>query len=228
MAFVTVSDAVREVAQNCSLVNGSGMTPYSDTMIMSLLQQAHEFIINEQNWSDNRLVYNRVLDGTTGRMTVGIPATEVKNARSIFRVYHESSSKPIPRVSGYLNSMVNTGRFGWERIAVAQDPGPQKLMLQWYPLTLTGNIQLWARASYDFSDPDLEVPIDFWTHVWRASWQYAVNDGTNPAQIDSFKNNYNEMLRLVKDSENEAGTQLDPFAIQPDQWYESDDPYWRG
>jgi hypothetical protein len=158
-----------------------------------------------------------------------VPNTEVSSPRDVFRVYHESSSKPLPRVSGYLNSIVNTARFGWERIAVAQDPGPQKMLIQFYPLTLTGSVQFKAHARYDFSsDREMEVPIDFWTHVWRASWQYAVNDGTNPAQIDSFKNNYNEALRLAKDSENEAPTQLDPFAIQPDQWYESDDPYWRG
>jgi hypothetical protein len=228
MAFVTVDDAIREVAQNMSLVNGSGMAPYSDTLIVSLLQQAHHFIVHEQVWSDNILTYNRVLDGTTGRITVGVPSTEVSDPRDVFRVYHESSSKPLPRVSGYLNSIVNTARFGWERIARAQDPGPQKMLIQFYPLTLTGSVQFKAHASYDFSDRDLEIPISFWAHVWRASWQYAVNDGTNPAQIDSFKNNYNESLALAKDAENDAPTQLDPFAIQPDQWYESDDPYWRG
>lgn len=229
MAFVTVDDAIREVAQNCSLVNGSGMSPYSDTMIISLLQQAHEFIIGEQVWSDAILKYNRVLDGTTGRITVGIPSTEVNNSKKIIRVYHESSSKPIPRVSGYLNSLINTARFGWERIALAQDSGAQRMLVQFYPLTLTGSVQFWAKATYDLSsDREMQVPIDFWTHVWRASWQYAVNDGTNPAQIDSYKNNYNESLRLIKGDENDAPTQLDPFAIQPDQWYESDDPYWRG
>lgn len=228
MAYVTVDDAIREVAQNCSLVNGSGMAPYSDTMIVSLLQQAHEFIIAEQEWTDAILKYNRVLDGSTGRITVGIPQTEVSSSRRVFRVYHESSSKPIPRVSGYLNSIVNTGRFGWERIALAQDSGAQRLLIQFYPLTLTGSVQLWARAAYDLSaDRNAAVPIDFWLHVWRASWMYAVGDGTNPAQIEMYKNNYNEGLKLLQANENNAPTQLDPFATQPDQWYENDDPYYR-
>jgi hypothetical protein len=228
MAFVTVQDAIREVALGVSLINGSGMTPYSDDMITSLLQQAHQFINKEQVWSDSILTYNRVLDGTTGRITVGIPSTEVSDAKKVFRAYHESSMQPAAKLSGYVNTDIATSIYGYTLISKVQDPGPQKLLLQWYPATLTGSVIYLAKAQYDFTDYDMEIPIDFWLHVYRALWQYAVSDGTNPAQMEAYQDNYNKTLALVKGEENARPLQMDPYSITPDIWIESDDSYWSG
>jgi hypothetical protein len=228
MAFVTVDDAIREVALGMSMVNGQGMTPYSDDLIISLLQQANEFIRLEQVWSENTLTFNRTLDGTTGRITVGIPSTSVSDPKKIFRVYHESSMKPAPKLSGYVNTDIATQAFGYTLLSSADDPGPQKLLIQWFPITLTGDVIYVAKANWDFTNRDLEVPISFWLHVYRALWSYAVNDGTNPAQMDAYKSNYNEMLVRVKEEENARPISMDPYNAIPDNWIESDDIYWSG
>lgn len=226
MAFVTVDDAIREVAQCVSLINGSGMTPYSDELIISLLQQSNEFINMEQVWSENVLTYHRTLDGTTGRITVGIPSTEVKDPKAVFRVYHESSMKPAPKLSGYINTDIATQAFGYTLLNSTDDPGPQKLLIQWFPVTLTGTVIYMAKKNYDFTDRDLEVPIDFWLHVYRAAWAYSVSDGTNPAMMDMYKSNYAERMAQVKEDENARPLQMDPYNAIPDNWIESDDPYW--
>lgn len=226
MAFVTVDDAIREVAQCVSLINGSGMTPYSDDLIISLLQQANEFISKEQVWSENTLFYHRVLDGVTGLITVGIPSTEVPDPKAIMRVYHESSMNPAPKLSGYINTDIATQAFGYTLIPSAQDPGPQKLLIQWFPVTLTGRVIYVAKANYDFTNRDLTVPIDFWLHVYRAAWAYSVSDGTNPAMMDMYKSDYAERMSQVKEDENARPLQMDPYNAIPDNWIESDDPYW--
>lgn len=225
MAYRTVADAIIEVARNVSLVNGQGMTPYSDDLIVSLLAQAHDFIINEpQIWPSAAVTFTRVLDGVTGRITQGIPT--VANPSDVNRVYHESSMKPLPLVSGYANPLIATSPRGYSLLPTVDDPGPNFLLLQFYPVTLTGNVLIVAKETYDFTDRELVIPIDFWSHVWRASYQYAINDGTNPAQIESFGNNYNDKLRLVKAKINSRPVSMDPYAAYPDLWTESDDPYW--
>ncbi len=227
MAYVTVDDAIREVAQCMSLINGSGMTPYSDDLITSLLQQANAFINMEQVWSETTKIYNRTLDGTTGRITVGIPDTEVPDPKAIFRVYHESSMKPAPKLSGYINTDIATQAFGYTLISSADDPGPQKMLIQWFPVTLTGTVIYMAKLDYDFSTSrDIVIPIDFWLHVYRAAWAYAVSDGTNPAMMDMYKSNYAERMSQVKEDENARPLQMDPYNAIPDNWIESDDPYW--
>lgn len=226
MAYETVGDAITEIAQNISLVNGQGMTPYSDDLMISLLQQANHFIRLEQIWDEMVLSYTRTLDGTTGRITLGVPSTEVSTPLSIFRVFHESSIKPLPRTSARTNPLIATAMYGYGLLSPAQDPGPQKLLLQFSPITLTGSVYFQAKAKFDFTDRDLVIPVDFWLHVWRACYQYAQNDGTNPGQIDSFKDNYNNTLKLVKDAQNSAPISADPYRLTSDTWWESDDPYW--
>jgi len=226
MADSTVSDAIVEIAQQISLVNGNGMTPYSDDLIVSLLVSSHRFIMLEQVWDEGILTYTRTLDGTTGRITVGVPSTEISDPKQIFTVFHEASIKPLPRTSARTNPLIATAMYGYSFIPSAQDPGPQKLLLQFSPLTLTGSIFFKAKANYNFRNRDLVIPIDYWLHVWRACWAYALNDGTNPGQIDGFKDNYNNTLALVKDAQNQLPISEDPYRLTADTWWESDDPYW--
>lgn len=226
MADSTVADAIVEVAQQISLVNGQGMTPYSDDLITSLLVSANQFIVKEQIWDETILTYIRTLDGVTGRITVGIPSTEVANPLQIITVFHESSIKPLPRISARTNPLIATAMYGYTLLSSVQDPGPQKLLLQFSPLTLTGNILFKAKATYNMRDRDTVIPIDYWLHIWRACWQYALNDGTNPGQIDGFKDNYNNTLMLVKDAQNNLPISEDPYRLIADTWWESDDPYW--
>lgn len=225
--YLTVDDAIREIARNISLVNGVGMTPYSDDHIISLLVQAHDFIKDEQQWEEFTLTYTRTLDGTTGRFTVGIPSTEVNDPKEIREVFHESSLKPLPRIPTRINPLIATAQYGYSRIPPTQDTGASKMLLKFSPLTLTGQVYFRADATFDFSDRNLTIPLNFWLYVWRASYQYAINDGTNGAQIESFKDNYNNRLQLVKDKENgQAPISLDPMRLSTDTWWESDDPYW--
>lgn len=228
LTFTTVNDAIRETAQLMSLINGENMTPYSDQLILSLLVQANQKVIAENTWSDCTLTYIRTLDGVTGQTTAGIPIAEVDDAKKIHTLYHDSSNKPVARLSGYINPSIATWGFGYQLINKTQDPivtGTRKF-IQWYPLTLTGNVMYKATAMFDLTTRTNDIPIDFWSHVYWAAWLYANMDGTNPAQMEAFKVNYNDSIQAAIDMENERKTTLDPWMATPDQWVESDDPYW--
>lgn len=226
MAFRTVQEAIDQVARNMSLVNAANVTPYSPELILSYLQLAHEMIIDEQEWDEVRADFIRTLDGTTGRITVGI--STVDNYKDIKRVYHESSSTPLPVLTTYNNPLIATSIHGIRGIPRSDDPGPNKKLIQFYPLVLTGQVLFQADQTFDLTNLELELPIDWWLHVLHASWQFALDDGTNPGQIAKYEGLFNERMKQVKTKENSRPVSLDPYQSIPDIWVDSDDPYWIG
>jgi len=224
MAYSTVADAITQVARNMSLVNGQGMTPYSPELIESYLHGAHQFIRDEQEWHDFDGVYNRTLDGSTGLITEGI--TEVSDPKEIMRIYHSSSMTPLPKVPIYNNKQVSTTLIGFEFLTREEDPGPAYKLVRFYPLILTGDVRIEAHRTFDFTDHDTVIPVDWWLHVYHASWQYALDDGTNPGQIAKYENLFSTRMKQVKEKENSQPVSLDPYAAIPDIWFEGDDPYW--
>src|SRR5882762_4569188 len=224
MAYETVNDAIVVVARGMSLVNAAGMTPYSQDAIVDLLQKAHSFIIKEQEWQETKIVHTRTLDGVTGKFTQGI--TEVKDWKKVIRVYHESSMKPLPLVTNYSNPLISTTLIGYRGLTRPEDAGPNYLLLQFFPLILTGQVLLHSKLTYDFSSSLTQViPIDFWLHVHRALWEYSTTDGTNSLEVDKHKNNYNECLAQVKDAENSRPISQDPYAAMRGSCVDSSDPY---
>jgi hypothetical protein len=220
----TVAGAIQQVARHMSMVNGSGMTPYSPELVTSYLMAAHEFIKGEQPWDELEIVHIRTLDGTTGKITEGI--TEVTDWKDTIRIYHESSATPLPKVTGYNNALIATSLIGYKGLSRAVDPGPAFSLVQFYPLILAGRVMFVSKTTFDFNNMDLRIPIDWWLHVYHASWQYALDDGTNPGQIKKYELLFNERMRQVKSKENGRPVSMDPYAAIPDIWFEGGDPYW--
>ena len=109
MPYRTLGEAVEQVARHMSLVNGENMTPYSPELLVSYLNAAHRFIVDENEWSEMVLWYNRTLDGVTGKITQTIPCLDWKEIR---RVYHESFITPLPLLSSYANPIASTLLLG--------------------------------------------------------------------------------------------------------------------
>lgn len=227
MTFSTIEDAIIQVAAGMSLVNAQGMTPYSDELILSYLHGAHTAIADEQEWDEMTISHTRTLDGTTGKITQKI--TEVTDWKDIERIYHESSQQPLPKVTRWSNPLISTTLVGFRGMSAVEDPNSGgRYLVQFFPLTLTGQVLFQSALSIDFTNRDTVLPIDWWLHVYHASWQYALDDGTNPAQMEKYQTLYNQRLKTVKSKQNRASISLDPYQAIPNIWTESDDPYQSG
>lgn len=220
----TLDQAITQVARNVSLVNGTNMTPYSDDLLVSYLHGAYVKIRDTQYWDEMHIDHIRTLDGVTGLITEGI--TEVKDWKDVVRVYHESSMTPLPKVTSYSNPLISVTLIGYKGLSKVEDPGPSFRLVQFYPLILTGRVLFQSKLSFDFTDRDLVLPVDWWLHVYHASWQFALDDGTNPGQIQKYETLFNDRMRDVKAKENSRPVSSDPYAAIPDIWFEGDDPYW--
>lgn len=226
MPQITVRDAITQVARNCSLVNGVNMTPYSDDTILGYLIAAHEHIIGESEWAEMIVWRTRTLDGVTGLVTQLI--TDTVNWKSIVRIYHELYQTPMPVLTSYINPLFDsTLAQGYRGIPPEEDNATDagKYLVKFYPPNLTGTVLFQIHREVDFETDTTVIPIDWWLHVYLASWMYAVDDGTNPAQIDKYLKLADKRMKQVNAMENSRPTSLTPGSIMPSQWWEDDAPY---
>lgn len=223
MAYRTIQDAVTQVARHMSLVAGE-VTPYSPDLIVSYLQGAHEIIKDEAEWQEMILWYQRTLDGTSGKITESLPYDDWKKIR---RIYHESFQTPLPLLSKYVNPLASTLLLGYRGMAPEEDltTGTNRYLVQFYPITLTGEVLFHIERDIDFTDMETVLPIDWWLHVYHASWQYALDDGTNPGQIAKYEKLYNDKLEAIRAKENSRPLLTQPNQVIPNDWFEQDAPY---
>lgn len=223
----TVAEAIVQVARNMSLVTGHGVQPYSEDQIIGMLEGAHQFIVDEgPEWPDLMTPYTRTLDGTTGLITEKI--TDVYGALTsarVKRVYHSASNRPLPIISNYSNLLVNTFPYGYRLLGMREETATQgKYLIQFYPNTTEGQVVIQVMEDFDLSDPKEVIPIDWWLHVYHASWQYATDDGTNMGQVEKYKNLYNIRMKQCIARLSTHSYSMDPMNTVPTQWMEYDTP----
>lgn len=226
MPQVTVRDAITQVARNMSLVNGVNMTPYSDDTVLGYLIAAHAHVLGEAEWAEMVVWRSRVLDGVNGLITQLI--TDTDNWKDVIRIYHELYQTPMPVLTSYINPIYNSSLSqGYRGLPPEEDnqTAAGKYLVKFYPATLTGNVMFQLVRRVDFENDTSVIPIDWWLHVYLASWMYAVDDGTNPAQIDKYLKLSDKRMKQVTAMESSRSTPSTPGSILPSQWWEDDAPY---
>lgn len=220
----TLREAITQVARNVSLVDGQSMTPYSDDAIVAKLIAAHELIKAEHEWSEMVAWYTRTLDGAQGLVTVLLPVVDWKNIR---RVYHEAYRTPLPLLTSYINPTTSTLMQGYRGLTPEEDNTTDagRYLVKFYPATLTGTVFFEINRTVDFTDDTTILPIDWWLHVYYASWMYANDDGTNPGQIEMYMQLAQKRMRQVTAMENSRPSFQQPNQLIPNDWWESDAPY---
>lgn len=222
----TLRDAITQVARNMSLVDGQGMTPYSDDTVVSYLIAAHEHIIGEAEWSEMVVWRPRVLDGVQGLITELI--TDTDDWKNVYRVYHELYQTPMPLISSYVNPLYNPSWIqGYRGLPPEEDNqgAGGKYLVKFYPPNLGGNVLFQLHRKPDFTVDKIVLPIDWWLHVYVASWMYSCDDGTNPLQVDKYAKLMAKRMGQVMAKENSRHTSSSPGSIMPTMWWEEGSPY---
>ena len=223
----TLRDAITQVTRNVSVLNGVQMTPYSEATIAGYIVAAHEHIIKEHEWAEMNVWRQRTLDGVTGKVTELI--TDTLDWKDIRRIYHEAYQVPLGLLSSYVNPLTSTLLLGYRGLPPEEDNSTSsgRYLVAFYPATLTGQVMFNIDRQIDFTvDPDtLVLPIDWWLHVYFASWMFATDDGTNPAQIDKYMKMSEKRMRQICARESSRGSYTQPNQMIPNDWWESDAPY---
>ena len=203
----------------------STLTPYSDDTIVSYLVAAHQHIIGEAEWSEMMVWRPRVLDGVTGLITELI--TDTDDWKSVARIYHELYRTPLPVLSSYQNPIFNTALMQGYRGLRQRKTTRLLASISYASIRRTSQATCCSELHRkpDFTKDELVIPIDWWLHVYIASWMYAADDGTNPAQLDKYMKLGQKRLGQVMAMENSRPTTHSPENMMPSQWWEEQSPY---
>lgn len=221
----TVGDAIADVARFMGMVNGENMTPYSDDAAVMFLKRAHALIKDESEWDEMMLWRTRTLDGIAGKITELI--TDTKDWKQVRRVYHESMQTPLARLTSYINPLTSTLMFGYRGLDPGSDASGSggRYLIQFYPLTLTGQVLFQLDRAIDWTSRDTILPIDYDWHVYLAAHIWANQDGTNPVQIDNLSRLVKTRKDQIMSRENARPSSSQPNQLIPNDWWEADAPY---
>lgn len=217
---MNVAQAIRRVALNMSLVTGQGMQPYSDDQIGQYISDAHDIITSKAVWPEMVTSLTRTLDGTTGKPTIAFSATDgITDYKQIKFVYVDSVRRALPVSSGYQNPLLQVPLVSYSILSIAEDPQKQ-YFIKINPLTTAGKLCIVADLKADLSNPDTVIPIDDLLHVYLATWMYAVDDATNPGQVEKYLNLYNDRWKDMRSNVNVGPYTMNPFNGPIEQWFE--------
>lgn len=217
--MTTVAEAIVKVALNMSLINGTNMSPYSDDQIGNYLSNAHDMLTSKYVWPELISTFTKTLDGTTGKVTVAFTTADgVTDYKQIKHVYSVNVQRELPLISGIINPLQQSSVIGYRPLSIAEDPNKQYL-IKIQPVTWAGNIAIVANLKADFSDTDTVIPIDDLLHIWIATWMYAEDDATNPAQAEKYLRLWEDRVKDIRSNVNAGPYALNPFNGPLDQWF---------
>lgn len=217
--MTTVAEAIVKVARNMSLIEGQNMSPYSDDQIAQYLSNAHDMLTAKYVWPELVSTLTRTLDGTTGKVTVAFSAADgITDYKQIKHVYSANVQRELPLISGIINPLMQSSVIGYRPLNITEDPLKQYL-IKIQPVTWTGQIAVVANLKADFSNTDTVIPIDDLLHIWIATWMYAEDDATNPAQAEKYLRLWEDRIKDIRSNVNVGPYALNPFNGPLDQWW---------
>lgn len=217
---MNVAQAIKRVALNISLVTGENMQPYSDDQLGQYLADAHDMITTKATWPEMVTTLTRTLDGTTGKPTVAFaPSDGITDYKQIKFVYVDSVRRALPLSSGYQNPLLQVPLVSYSVLSIAEDPNKQ-FFIKINPMTTVGRMSIVANLKADLTDPETVIPIDDLLHVYLATWMYAVDDATNPGQVEKYLNLYNDRWKDIRADVNVGPYAMNPFNGPIEQWFE--------
>lgn len=219
MVDKTLNDLITRTERELGQVAGISVQVYAKDLLAQKLEAAFDFHFAHKTikWKRFLTYQTYTLDGSTGRVT-GNVTTTFREFGDIYSIFPEGSDRKITA----LNLMQNPARYtGDSPLHYMADATATKLF-KVLPITATGDIVVVGRQypSITFANTDI-IPFDAWCLIYHAAWQYAVDDGANPGQINKLQNLYQAAFDNAYAADQQAPVQIDraqPYI--PNDWFE--------
>ena len=207
-------EAERELYQSA----GISVQVYAQDNLSQKVQNAFILFFDDTKVRWKRFVqYNTyTLDGTTGRTTVPVK-TIYKHYENIINVYPGANARPLAAWPGGNPSSLS-GKSPQYVFADTID------IMKVFPATATGQITVEGRVlpAFPFAVSDI-VPFDWLSIVYFIAWQYAVDDGTNPAGAEKLRQMFEQRYSQMKINQSSEPVPLNSdYRGIPTSWRDSE------
>ena len=219
MVDKTLNQLITLTERELNQVAGVSVQIYAKDLLAQKLEAAFDlhFAHKKVRWKRFTTYQTYTLDGTTGRVTGSVTST-FREFGDIYSIFPDGSDRKLTN----YNMMSNPARFtGTSPLQYMADSTATKLF-KVLPITATGDIVVVGRQypSITFAVTDT-IPFDAWCLIYHAAWQYAIDDGANPAQVAKLQALYDIAFDNAYAADQQAPVQLDasqPYI--PNDWFE--------
>lgn len=201
----TMNQLITDTQKLLHQAAGLSVQVYSQDVLMQLIQHAFDHCFTAKYWPSFIRREVRVLNGTTGLVTV--PFTLIKEFKDIQSVYRANSSHPIPEMPLSYNTLDLPSGGLMKFIEGRTD----SYLFTAYPLDATDQIVVVGRErpANEFILTDV-VPFDHLALIYYACWSYLVDDASNAGAAEKYQGLYNTRMKELEDSEFKNIVPLNP------------------
>lgn len=197
MISITLDALVTHVETALYQAAGPSTQLYSQDLIVQKITDAYITLANDPDvrWKRYRLFNKYTLDGTTGRTTVAI-SDLFKAFGDIYSIFVDQSRRPLTYLGVHDNPYLITGSRPIKYIRDTVDT------IRILPSGATGDIVIVGKSipQPPFSLDDI-MTFDYLCISHYVCWQYAVDDGANPAMAEKFRQLFESRYKAIKDEE---------------------------
>lgn len=192
--MTTMADLITKVEQRLSQVAGPSVQRYAEDRIAMYIQQAFDYLFEKYDWPQFMNWISVTLDGTLGIPTSNLSTMQypLKNFRHICNVYRSTDDTPLAR----LPSNINPYKIQPCVLYYAPYNDATKVFQVW-PHTATDTLYVQYKSKPDAFIANSIVDFDENILVYRAAYDYAEDDGSNPGMIAKLLGMYNEQLKTI-------------------------------
>ncbi len=210
--MATFAKLIERTSIRLSQVAGASVQLYSEDRIAEMIQHKFDVLFDEAWWGQFvTFGESMTLDGSTGVVTIDLSA-KIKRFEDIRVIYPDDSNTPLSALpEATLNPDTITGTTP---AFFSQNTSSTKVFKIW-PIASTGDIQVTYRTKPDDFVPSDEVNFDEQALILGASYDYAEDDGTNPAATDKLQNMFESRVKQLRNLRNETPVALDNVSRLP-------------
>jgi hypothetical protein len=202
---------------------------YSEDFIGDLIEEVYN-IVRTDRWWDHLMVWQtRVLDGTTGQVTVPLPALR-EGFHDIKAVLYGRDAMPLPQLGAGVNpykfSTASTIPRFVEPLPVT-DANYSTRVFRVLPITATTppgqelRIHMRLDPANLFVDPNVAIPFDDVVLINGAVVRYAATDSANIAEVEVAQRTFSDRLEQLRRMHDNTRLVLDPrLPLGIDEWTE--------
>ena len=192
------------------MVSGTGIQLYAEDRIAEMIQHKFDILFDDAWWPQFLEWYQWTLDATTGIVTTDLTDI-VKRFADIRVIYIEGTNTPLTLLPTTLNPLELAGTTPIHYHGTTNTARRFKV----WPLAATGDVVAQVRTKPDTFTGDQTVDFDDQALILGAAYDYAEDDGTNPAATDKFQSLFEGRVKQLKNMLTDAPLSLDPLTSLP-------------
>ena len=196
--FKTLKELVQDVITELSMYRGTGTQKYAEDRIADKIIRTFIDVFELRFWSYNTDWYKYTLSGSNGLVGENV-SLDIKDFNDIEFIKDESG-----RTLNKLHDSTNPYKITGTIPTYYKRTNIDKKVFQIVPFNSTGDIFVRGRTRPTQFEPETIIPFDANLLIYKVCWDYVCDDGNSLAQIDKYKQLYEQRYNHLLTQENEG------------------------